>query len=99
MRTPHFAQVPLLVAGSDLTAAAEWIVAEQFAQWLPLHLFEPPVTVPQGTVGMVWHERTDGDAPRAWLRDLISEVASPLAGARRPWSIRPKASGKTRARS
>lgn len=78
VRVPHYLLVPRLVAHSDLVAAVDSAVAQRFAAELPLALFEPPLELPRATFRMIWHERTDRDPARRWLRDLLADGARGL---------------------
>lgn len=90
--TPHFLVVPHLVAGSDYVCTLAARVARAFAAQLPLQLFEPPLPLPPFTVGLCWHNRSDGDPAHRWLRErllrLVAEVIDPplhrLAGGGTP---------------
>lgn len=77
-RVSHFLTVPVLVAQTDLVAALDRRVAEVFAGPLGLKLFQPPLKLPKGTIGQVWHAQQDSDAGQRWLRALIAEVAREL---------------------
>jgi DNA-binding transcriptional LysR family regulator len=75
LRLSHFLMVPRVVAATDYVAAISRRVAIAFAQTLPLRLLPPPLPLPRGAVGLVWHERTDASAAHAWLRGVIVEEA------------------------
>lgn len=77
-RVSHFLTVPVLVAQTDYVAALDRRVAEVFAKPLGLKLFPPPLKLPKGTIGQVWHEQQHSDAGQRWLRSLIADVASEL---------------------
>jgi DNA-binding transcriptional LysR family regulator len=77
-RVSHFMTVPVLVAQTDFVAALDRRVAEVFAGPLGLKLFPPPLKLPKGTVGQVWHEQQHSDAGQRWLRALIADVARAL---------------------
>lgn len=72
----HFLLVPPIVAASDLVATLPERVAEGFAERLPLVVHRSPVRAGGFALAMSWHERSDPDPARAWLRGLIGEVAS-----------------------
>lgn len=76
LRVSHFLNVPPLVASTDLVAALSRRVAEPFARMLPLRLFEPPLRLRAGRVGMVWHESFEDDPAHRWLRGLVVEVCA-----------------------
>jgi DNA-binding transcriptional LysR family regulator len=77
-RVSHFMTVPVLVSQTDFVAALDRRVAEMFAAPLGLKLFPPPLKLPKGSVGQVWHEQQHSDAAQRWLRQLIAEVAADL---------------------
>jgi DNA-binding transcriptional LysR family regulator len=77
-RVSHFLTVPVLVSQTDLVAAVDRRVATVFAGPLGLKLFAPPLKLPKGTIGQVWHEQQHADAGHRWLRALIAEVAGEL---------------------
>jgi DNA-binding transcriptional LysR family regulator len=67
--------VPPVVATTDFIAAVSRRVAESFARIYPLRLLPPPLPLPRGTVGQVWHDRTHGSPAHAWLRGVIADLA------------------------
>jgi DNA-binding transcriptional LysR family regulator len=77
-RVSHFLTVPVLVSQTDFVAALDRRVAQVFAAPLGLKLFPPPLKLPKGSIGQVWHEQQDADPAQRWLRALIAEVASEL---------------------
>ena len=77
-RVSHFLTVPVLVAQTDYVAALDRRVAEVFAGPLGLKLFPPPLKLPKGTIGQVWHEQAHTDPAQRWLRGVIADVAAEL---------------------
>jgi DNA-binding transcriptional LysR family regulator len=77
-RVSHFLTVPVLISQTDMVAALDRRVAEVFAKPLGLKLFPPPIKLPKGTIGQVWHQQQDGDPAQRWLRALIADVAKQL---------------------
>jgi DNA-binding transcriptional LysR family regulator len=77
-RVSHFLTVPVLISQTDMVAALDRRVAEVFARSLGLKLFAPPLALPKGTVGQVWHQQQDADPAQRWLRGLIADVARRL---------------------
>jgi DNA-binding transcriptional LysR family regulator len=77
-RVSHFMTVPVLVAQTDFVAALDRRVAQVFAAPLGLKLFAPPLKLPKGSVGQVWHEQQHTDPAQRWLRSVIAEVAAAL---------------------
>jgi DNA-binding transcriptional LysR family regulator len=78
LRLSHFLLVPAVVAATDYVAAIDRRVARAFCQSLPLRTLPPPLALPGGSVGQVWHERTQHSPPHAWLRAVIAEVSAGL---------------------
>jgi DNA-binding transcriptional LysR family regulator len=74
-RVSHFLHVPALVAGTDLVAAVGRHVAEAFARSHALTVLKPPIPLPAGRVGQVWHRRVESDPGHRWLRRTLEEVA------------------------
>ncbi len=79
VRVPRHVLVGELIARSDLIATIDRRVAKQHAQRYGLRLFKPPVALPRGEFGMIWHARTHADPARVWLRAQVAEVARALA--------------------
>jgi DNA-binding transcriptional LysR family regulator len=77
-RVSHFMTVPVLVAQTDYVAALDRRVAELLGAPLGLRLLEPPLELPRGTIGQVWHEQRESDPAQRWLRGVIAEVAAEL---------------------
>jgi DNA-binding transcriptional LysR family regulator len=77
-RVSHFLTVPVLVSQTDFVAALDRRVAEVFAGPLGLKLFRPPLALPKGSIGQVWHEQQNADPGQRWLRGVIAEVAAEL---------------------
>lgn len=77
-RVSHFLTVPVLISQTDFVAALDRRVAVAFARPLGLKLFPPPLKLPKGTIGQVWHEQQNTDAGQRWLRALIADVAAEL---------------------
>ena len=75
MTVTHFLLVPEIVAGSDLIATVPERVAERFAGRYPLIVHRSPVRPAGFTLAMSWHERSESDPARAWLRGLVGELA------------------------
>lgn len=77
-RVSHFLTVPVLVSQTDYVAALDRRVAEVFAAPLGLKLLPPPLKLPKGTIGQVWHEQQQSDPAQRWLRDQIAAVSAEL---------------------
>jgi DNA-binding transcriptional LysR family regulator len=77
-RVSHFLMVPMLIARTDFIAAINRRVAEAFARPLGLRILEPPLALPRGRIGQVWHEQFKSDPGHVWFRGLIERVAADL---------------------
>jgi DNA-binding transcriptional LysR family regulator len=73
-RVSHFLLAPVLVARTDMVAAIDGRVADAFAGPLRLKRFPPPVPLPRGNVGQVWHEHHHTDPGHQWFRGLVRAV-------------------------
>lgn len=74
-RVSHFLMVPRLIADTDLVAAMSRRAVVPFVKTFGLTVHEPPLELPVGRIGQVWHERQSNDSAAIWLRNLIAEVA------------------------
>lgn len=83
-RVAHLMGVGRIVATTDLCATIDARLAELQAAQLPLRVLEPPVRVPSAPLSLVWHDRTDRDPARQWLREQVRASALARAGATRP---------------
>ena len=77
-RVSHFLLVPTLVAQTDMVAAVNARVATVFAGSLALRVFAPPLPLPSGRIGQVWHEQLEHDPAQRWFRQLIVEECAQL---------------------
>lgn len=75
LRISHFLMVPSVIAATDMVAAVGRRVAEAAARSLPLRILPPPLPLPRGTIGQVWHERTHTSPAHAWLRGVVEAIA------------------------
>lgn len=87
---PHAMVAPHVVASSDLLLTMPERVARVLAPPLGLVVLEPPpeLLLTGFAISMLWHERTDGDLARRWLRDVI--VAEAAEHSRAPTSVGPR---------
>ena len=72
----HFLLVPPIVAASDLIATLPERVAERMAGRYPLVVYRSPVRAAGFALAMSWHQRTEDDPARAWLRRQIGAAAA-----------------------
>ncbi len=78
VRVSHFLLVPTLIARTDMVAAVNERVATALADSLGLRLFAPPIKLPKGRVGQVWHEQMTHDPGHRWFRESIAAVCAEL---------------------
>jgi DNA-binding transcriptional LysR family regulator len=74
-RVSHFLMVPRLIAETDFVAAISRRAAEPFVKTFGLRVHPPPIPLPVGKIGQVWHARLAADPAAAWLRETIADVA------------------------
>jgi DNA-binding transcriptional LysR family regulator len=77
-RVSHFLMVPTLVARTDLVAALSRRVVEELAGPLGLRVLAPPLPLPRGRIGQVWHEQMENDPGERWFRSIVRGVCSTL---------------------
>jgi len=83
LTVPTFLVMPFLVASSDLVLTLGERIARLYSGFLPVVLFEPPLTLPGFTIGLFWHEKDANDPALAWLRGQLMQVARGLRPGRR----------------
>ncbi|MVW84794.1 LysR family transcriptional regulator [Pseudomonas sp. PB101] len=67
-----------VVIGTNRVATTHRMLAELYAQHLPLKVLSTPVKIPATRECMIWHKSMEGDTAHGWLRALISKMASNL---------------------
>ena len=73
--TPHFLMVPHLIdQHPELIATVPRKLAEVFAGWNILRMFEPPVPIREFQLNQHWHPRFHHDPAVMWLRDVIKRT-------------------------
>ncbi len=77
-RVSHFLLVPTLIAKTDMVAGVNARVATVLASSLGLRVFAPPIALPKGRIGQVWHEQMSHDPGHRWFRELIAEECKKL---------------------
>lgn len=76
---PQFLVAPFVIAETDLIATLSTRVARRFAGGENgLGLFEPPLPLPEWTLSMMWHRRTENHAVLRWLRAQLVDLAKVL---------------------
>jgi DNA-binding transcriptional LysR family regulator len=90
MTMPVFSGIYRAVAESDLIALIPTQLAHQIGPKLGLGVYEPPMPVDPALITMIWHKRSTATPEHRWLRDLISEILTPLNTVDRPpWKQTP----------
>jgi len=83
MRVPTYAVLPTILTRTDLIALVPSTAGRAMFPGSDIAYVRPPFALPEITVAIVWHERSDADPALRWLRN---EVATLFEGfkSRRP---------------
>jgi DNA-binding transcriptional LysR family regulator len=73
LRLSHFLVAPRIIASSNLVLTLPERAARAAAT-RGVRLLPPPIQVPSFTMVQLWHERTQTDPSRAWLRSVVAAV-------------------------
>jgi DNA-binding transcriptional LysR family regulator len=74
---PQFLVAPFVVADTDLVATLASRVAMRFAAAnLGITVHQPPITLAEWPLAMMWHRRADEHPTMNWLRDRLAEIAT-----------------------
>lgn len=76
---PYFLTALQLVAETDYVLTVSERIARRFAGPLSLELLEAPLDLRPYALSLVWHPRLDGDAPHAFLREVLARAAREAA--------------------
>ena len=74
MAVGHFMTAPFHVAQTDCVTTVPRRVADFWCKILPLQVAEVPIALPPINIGLVWHERVEGDSAHRWLRKMIRDA-------------------------
>jgi DNA-binding transcriptional LysR family regulator len=85
VRNPNFAQMPYLVAGSNLVLTTGRRFCERYAQQLRVKIVPCPVNFPSMVYHQLWHDLTHHSPAGCWLREQVSVVVRQLQQLRPPW--------------
>ena len=77
---PSYIGAALVVEQTDLLITIPSHLAHVLSGRAELNTYDPPMALPQYEVKQHWHERHHNDVGSKWLRQLISELLSPVAG-------------------
>ena len=78
VRTPHFAQAPLMVARSHLVLTTGRQFCSRYVDSLPVRIVRSPVRFPSLTYYQLWHELNHHSGAGRWLREQVRQVARSL---------------------
>lgn len=78
MSMPHFLAIPRLVSMTDLIIAAPRKLALVLVAQYPLRIVKPPVAIPDFTISMLWHQRTEAEPAQRWIRNMLSRIAKSI---------------------
>jgi DNA-binding transcriptional LysR family regulator len=73
---PHYLAASAMIAETDLVMTVPRRVAERVCAVDAVRCFETPLELEGFDVAAAYHPRSSGDAGIAWLRKLLSEIAS-----------------------
>ncbi|MEY4766657.1 MAG: hypothetical protein RI907_3330 [Pseudomonadota bacterium] len=79
VRSPHFSQLPQLVAGSLLVLTTGRRFCERYLDGLPVRIIRCPVNYPSMNYYQLWHDLTHRSAANRWLREQVRDVVRQLA--------------------
>jgi DNA-binding transcriptional LysR family regulator len=74
LQLPHFVALPGVLAVTDLFATLPQRLAGILNRNDAFRVYTLPVSLPQATVTMHWHEHFHEDEGIAWMRDLMAEM-------------------------
>lgn len=74
LRLSRFAGLPHVIARSDLIATVPRGVAFSAAEYLPLQVLDPPLSLPRSPIDVCWHPRSNDDGGHRFVRTLIAEI-------------------------
>jgi len=75
---PHFLVAPHIIASTDLLLTMAERISNVLAKPLGLVTLTPPreLQLTGFELSLLWHERTQDDPARKWLRDVIAAEAA-----------------------
>jgi DNA-binding transcriptional LysR family regulator len=74
LRVPQFLGAPYIVAGSDLVWIVPSLIARELQQRFELVTKACPLTLPQVSVDLYWHDRFHRDPGNQWLRQTFATL-------------------------
>lgn len=82
LTVPHVLAAPRIVARSDMAALIPRRLAMAYAARYRLRIYDPPYPSPPHKIAAVWSRDHGEQAPLAWLRRLLRQVAAEVADGR-----------------
>jgi len=70
----NLAMAPFVVSRTDLLCTAPRETILPFAAGLELRTLEPPFETPSFDLGVIWHERAEGDRGHRWFCELLQSL-------------------------
>ena len=83
MRVPTYAVLPTILTRTDLIALVPSTAGRAMFPGSDIAYVKPPFTLPEITVAVVWHERSDADPALRWLREEVATLFASLPGPKR----------------
>ena len=81
--TMNFTSVVSSIPGTRRVATIHRRLAEYFAQYLPIRLFDAPFAVPRLAEAVQWHSHFNTDPGLVWLREVLNDAARKMIPASR----------------
>lgn len=78
MTLPVFSGVYRAVSESDLVALIPTQLATTMGPKVGFDWYLPPMPIDPALITMIWHKRSTATPSHRWLRDLITEILTPL---------------------
>jgi DNA-binding transcriptional LysR family regulator len=74
MRVPTYAVLPAILTRTDLIAPVPSTAGRAMFPGNEIAYLKPPFALPEITVAVVWHERSDSDPALRWLREEVATL-------------------------
>jgi DNA-binding transcriptional LysR family regulator len=78
IRAPDYLSVPFIVARTDLVATVPRRLVKPFLKTLPIRVVQAPIELPEMSISVFWHERTQHNALHRWFRHTLGQIAADL---------------------
>jgi DNA-binding transcriptional LysR family regulator len=74
MRVPTYAVLPTILTRTDLVALVPSSAERAMFPSNDISYVKPPFALPEITVAVVWHERSEADPALQWMRDEVARL-------------------------